>query len=171
MLNHTRDDVMAKTAAEYQRAYRQRKKANVEQHRDHSMEFLRGSLADYRLGIAFGFEESLDAFGVTLPTSSWLEPVQHFHSDGEGERTMSAIDRLEGLAGGFHDAAIELATFINAYKVSEAQRLRAELVEARYETLAEQKTAIAKIAEIDEVIRSLSRRHRIFLPVTGTNVA
>ncbi len=162
---------MAKTAAEIQKAYRQRKKAALSRAQDQSMEFADRSVAEYHSGSPFGFEESFDAFGVPLHTLSWLDPVQRFYSDGVGDKTMSAIERLEGLAGCFHDAAIELATFINGYKVAEAERVRSELVGAKYETPAEQRAAIDKIARIDAVIKSLSRRQRVNLPVIGTNVA
>jgi len=162
---------MAKSAAEYQKAYRERKKAKQEVSRDESLDFLRTPIADYQGDTTFMFEGSLDAFGVSLPTREWVEPIQTFDTWGEGEKTMSALERLEGIAGGFHDAAQELYAFINRYKISEAQRAREELAGAKYETPAAQKAAIAKISRIDEVIRSLSRRQRVYLPVTGTNVA
>jgi hypothetical protein len=161
---------MAKTAAEYQKAYRERKKANVEKSVDQSLKFIRKPLSDYLGEAGFDFEGSLHWYGVDLSTSNWVEAYERVALDG-GREAITPLERLEGLAAGFHDAAVELATFINAYKTEEARSMREELLGTRYETPEAQRAALEKIKQIDAVIEALSRRHRLLLPVIGTNVA
>jgi hypothetical protein len=162
---------VAKTAAEYQKAYRERKKKTMESSDDQSLRYVSRPISEYFSDGSFVFEESLDAFGVPLTTSELAEPVQRFQSMGLGDVEMTAIERLEGLAGAFQDATVELHELINRYKMAEATRAREELVTTRYESSGAQAQAIDEIARIDKVIASLSRKSRLFLPVIGTNVA
>jgi hypothetical protein len=162
---------MARTPAEIQKAYRERKKEKLEESRDESLEFVRSPVSDYLGDTTFGFEGSLDAFGISLHTKEWLDPQQTFETWGDGEKRMTALERLEGIAGGFHDAAQELYAFINGYKIAEARNRREELLDVTYETSEAQRAALEKVTRIDAVIKSLSRERRLMLPVIATNVA
>ncbi|SOE08503.1 hypothetical protein SAMN05877838_0225 [Hoeflea halophila] len=67
------------------------------------------------------FYENLDAFGVDVLGSELNEAKQEFRSEFERDEPLTAMQRAEGLANVFIDAATELAALINAYKLEEIE--------------------------------------------------
>lgn len=65
------------------------------------------------------FYENLDAFGVEIMGSELNEATQEFRSEFQRDEPLTALQRAEGLADVFIDAATELAALINAYKLEE----------------------------------------------------
>jgi hypothetical protein len=138
--------IMAKAPGEYQKTYRQRQKEKLRLEDDASLQFLRRPIGDYVDEASLDFMGRLDAFGVSVAATDWAELMQRFQTS-EGEATMTALQRFEGLAGAFQDAAVELHTFINSYKIREVERVRDVLAAAKYNSPEAQKGGDRKARE------------------------
>lgn len=131
---------MRKTAAEYQREYRERKKAAQKAAPDLTMDFVKGKLSEFessqfRPGYdAFEFVENLVPVGIELDPALFAERATYDVDDLVGaEISMSGkslLERMEALAAIFLGAATELYGTINEFKLSEIEARIAEIEQA-----------------------------------------
>lgn len=132
---------MRKTAAQYQREYRERKKAAQEAAPDLTMDFVKGKLSEFKSsrfgpGAAgqFEFMENLVPVGVELDPALFDEDAAFDVDDLVGaENSLSGkplLDRMEALAALFLDAATELYGTINDFKLSEIDARITEIEQA-----------------------------------------
>lgn len=154
---------MAKSAAEYQRAYRERLKARRELAPDQSFDLVRRPLAEFMDGATLLFDESLDSLGVHID-GRLGDDVQTFRSDGLGPLSMPGLKRLESLAGAFLDAAMELHVLINAYKSQEARDRLAELGDEDIRSSEKRHRALASAVRLDAILAALSKSTRRDFP-------
>jgi hypothetical protein len=155
---------MAKSAAERTRAFRERQREALAKASDRSLTVLRRPLSEYLDGTILELDENLDSLGVELRGTDLREEVQHFRSDGLGDRTMSTLERLTGLAGVFLDAAVELHTLINSYKAEEVRDRIAELEGADLADPEARRKAVAELVELHAMRDRLSKEFRRSLP-------
>lgn len=132
---------MALSAAEKQKRYRERQKLARETGPDLSLTFVKGKLGDFRssqsqpgYGDRFEFIENLVPFGIQLDPSLFDERHIYDVDDLVGpENSLSGrplLERMEGLAAIFLDAASELCRTINEFKLGEIDARIAEIERA-----------------------------------------
>ena len=98
-------------------------------------------------------EENLDALGVRIMGLDFLTAeIQQFESEFVREEPVTALERAEGLVGAFIDAARELSTLVNQYKIEEVDR---QLPGARG----------AKRSQLKQLRKALGKRTSYFFPV------
>jgi hypothetical protein len=89
---------------------------------DQAASYLRRTFPEYLAKRILELDENLDSLGVAIKGSSILhDEEQSFESEGLGRVRMTALERAEGLAGVFLDAAQELHNLINRYKLEEIE--------------------------------------------------
>lgn len=169
-----------KTPAEYQRAYRERQRLAKEQARKEEIQKRTPDLVDDYLKRPFSrflgdrilmFDETLDSLGLGFRDGTSLAETnrQRFWSDGtNGYRNMTSLERAEGLAGVFLDAAHELHDLINEYKLAE---LDARIAETRRDLEADPALKDLAVARLKDIRAALSREFRRRFPeirVKGT---
>lgn len=116
---------MAKSAAERTREYRQRQKEKMREgmlEASKLPDYAKSSFEEFLGKRILELDENLDALGVQVLGSSLNEKKQEFPSEYKRDEPLTALQRAEGLADVFIDAANELAALINAYKLEEVEK-------------------------------------------------
>lgn len=163
---------MAKTAAEYQRAYRERKAELAKQAGDPTDKISARPFSDYVTtdGNWPVIEEVLDCVGVTPP--AFDADVDEQWQEQWGEPYRASIGRAERMVGAFLDAASGLADAIARYKRREVDRAIADLEAADMTVPAVKKKALAEIVRLNRMRDQLDKQVRWSLPqwkTTGEN--
>jgi hypothetical protein len=170
---------MRKTPAEYQRAYRQRQKAAKEQQRKEQLlrrspdavdEYLKRPFSGFVRNRILMFDETLDSLGVGFRKGTALGESnrQRFWSEGDqANRTMTSLERAEGLAGVFLDAARELHELINAYKLEEIEARIAEMERAVEVDPALKKLMLSRLHDTRMALKREFRRSFPEISVKG----
>ena len=114
---------MAKSAAERTREFRERKKAAahaalLESQKPES--YLRRPFSEFAAKQSLMLDENLDAFGIRFD-GDLANEVQDFHSEYHRDEPLTSLQRAIGLVDVFVDAAQELASVINQYKLAEIE--------------------------------------------------
>ncbi|TGS92706.1 hypothetical protein EN814_23990 [Mesorhizobium sp. M2D.F.Ca.ET.171.01.1.1] len=155
---------MAKTSAEYQRAYRQRKAELAKRAGDPTDKVATQPFSEFLAndGNWPVIEEVLDRVGVTPPVfdsdtddqwqEQWEEPYR------------ASIGRAERMVGAFLDAASGLASAIARYKRHEIDRAIADLEASGLNDAASRKAALSQIMRLNRVREQLDRQVRWTLP-------
>ncbi|MBB3566088.1 hypothetical protein [Rhizobium sp. BK491] len=156
---------MVKTAAEYQRAYRERLKAQEKQ----------------TVGVADSafkapFHEFMGDFWNDVTTYlewSGVKEIPDYVADGDTDPDWNpetdgpnrgALGRAERMVGLYLDAASTLADYINRYKVQEINARLAELEVADLSDTQARKQAVADIVRLTKFRDQLSKQVRWTLP-------
>lgn len=146
---------MVKSPAERSREFRERQRAKAREHMTTVAAppaYLRRSFADFLGASSLMLDENLDAFGVHIDGTGLDEDVQRFASQYEHEEPLNSLQRATALVGVFIDAAAELATLINRYKLEEIERAIDAAVEASANLPRGDVEALkASFAEIDKL--------------------
>ncbi|ESY66309.1 MULTISPECIES: hypothetical protein [Mesorhizobium] len=163
---------MAKTAAEYQRAYRERKAELAKQAGDPTDKISKLPFSDYVTtdGNWPVVEEVLDCVGVTPPAFDADDDKQWREEWGEPYR--ASIGRAERMVGAFLDAASGLADAIARYKRKEIDRVIADLEASDMNVPAAKKKALAEIVRLNRIRDQLDKQVRWSLSqwkTTGEN--
>ncbi|ESZ30593.1 hypothetical protein [Mesorhizobium sp. L2C084A000] len=163
---------MAKTAAEYQRAYRERKAELAKQAGDPTDKIAKQPFNEYLPSDRNWpvIEEVLDYVGITPPAFDADDDEQWREEWGEPYR--ASIGRAERMVGAFLDAASGLADAINRYKRKEIERAIADLEAADMTAPAVKKKALAEIVRLNRMRDQLDKQVRWSLPqwkTTGEN--
>src|SRR4051812_48041638 len=115
---------MALSNAEHQRRFRERKKKQREAAPDLSDAIISRPFSEF-IGRdrILELDENLDSLGIRIMGSDFLTAeIQQFESEFIREKPLTALERAEALVGTFIDAANELSTLINQYKLEEIDR-------------------------------------------------
>ncbi|MER8691906.1 hypothetical protein NKI77_18170 [Mesorhizobium opportunistum] len=163
---------MAKTAAEYQRAYRERKAELAKQAGDPTDKISARPFSEYveNDGNWTVIQEVLDCVGVTPPAFGADKDDQWREEWGEPYR--ASIGRAERMVGAFLDAASGLADAIARYKRKEIDRAIADLEASDITAPAIKKKALAEIVRLNRIRDQLDKQVRWSLPqwkTTGEN--
>lgn len=124
---------MALTNAEKVRAYRERKKARARRQVTTVSEtptYLRRPFSEFIAGKSLLLDENLDAFGVQIAGTGFDEEAQEFETQHVRDEPLNSLQRATALVSVFIEAAGELATLINQYKLDEIERAIDDAVEA-----------------------------------------
>lgn len=124
---------MVKSPAERSREFRERQKARAREQVTAVSEtptYLRRSFADFIAGKSPLLDENLDAFGVHIAGTGFDQEVQEFESQHVRDEPLNSLQRATALVSVFIEAAGELATLINQYKLDEIERAIDDAVEA-----------------------------------------
>lgn len=162
---------MAKSSAERVRAYRERKRAEVEASRGKFFappSYLKRSFSKWLGDQTFVSDEALDSLGVSIE-GTWLNSeIQTFPSQFERDEPITALQRAVALAEVFADAAAELSAFVNAYKLEEIERAINEAVVASANLprgdVDALKSSFAEIERLKEIRSNLRKPSRLTLP-------
>lgn len=158
---------MRKTAAQYQREYRERKKAAQKAAPDLTADFVKGKLSEFRSaqfrpgdGDAFEFVPTLVPLGIELDAAVFDESATYDVDDLVGaESSMSGkplLERMEALAGIFLDAATELYGTINEFKLAEIDARIAEIEQADLSDPEAKAKALQDIVTLQGIRASLA---------------
>lgn len=163
---------MAKTPAEYQRAYRARKAEQAKQLGDPTDQIAKRPFNEYlpEDGNWSTAQESLGCVGVEAPTFD--ADTDDDWDEEWGVPYRASIGRAERMVGAFLDAATELAGIINRYKRREIEARIADLEAADLTDPAVRRQALADIARLTRMSDQLEKQVRWTLPqftVTGEN--
>ncbi|MCW7546276.1 hypothetical protein N7I30_21115 [Aurantimonas litoralis] len=166
---------MAKTQAEYQREYRERKKAERKTLPDETAGFIRGSFSDYFIrersnhNAGWEYAEETCAYaGVELPsfeTDEWPE----FGTYGLASHDMEnrgALSKAEMLVGALSDALSVLTAKLNHFKIEEVEARIAELETADLSDPLAKKQALREIVRLTKIRDRLGKEVRLAFPVT-----
>jgi hypothetical protein len=158
---------MAKSAAQRTREHRQRQKEKMREgllEATKLPEYANTSFEEFVGNRSLEFYENLDAFGVQVFGSELNEEQQDFQTEFERDHPLTALQRAEGLADVFIDAATELAALINTYKleeietaISDAEVRSANLPRGDVQAL---KSSFAKIERLKAIQAQLQRPTR-----------
>ncbi len=152
---------MRKTAAEYQKEYRARKKAAKNSAPDISRGFVQRPISDFRSNLfspgldRFEFIENFVPFGLQFPEGFFDEKHTYDVDDLVGAELRFSgrplLERLEGLAGAFLDAAMELHQTINEFKLAEIDARISEIENADLSEPEARAKALRDIVALQEV--------------------
>jgi hypothetical protein len=163
---------MAKTAAEYQRAYRERKADLAKQAGDPTDQISTRPFSDYVTtdGNWAVIEEVLDYVGVTPP--AFIADNDEQWREQWGEPYRASIGRAERMVGAFLDAASGLAHTIARYKRKEIDQAISNLEASDMTLPAIKRKALAEIVRLNRIRDQLDKQVRWSLPqwkTTGEN--
>ncbi|ASP68312.1 hypothetical protein [Sinorhizobium meliloti] len=158
---------MAKSAAEYQRAYRERKAEQAKLAGDPS-----DQIADRRF---FEYVSDDGNYQEVLNYLEWAginpDAVPHFDTDDDPEHDpendgpyRGSIGRAERMVGMLLDAASELAAIINRYKRKEISDQIEEIETSDLSDPDARKQALADIVRLQKMLDQLEKRVRWTLP-------
>ncbi|GEM_PF-3250010 len=154
---------MRKTAAEYQREYRERKRKAKMAAPDLAMEFVKRPLSETRPSDGddpYSFVEYLVPVGLQFPDGFFDERASYDVDSLVGaESSMSGrplLDRMEALAGIFLDAATELYSTINEFKLGEIDARIAEIEQADLSDPEAKAKALQDIVTLQGIRASLA---------------
>ncbi|WP_193337179.1 hypothetical protein [Devosia beringensis] len=154
---------MRKTPAEYQREYRERKKAARKAAPDLAMEFIRTPFSETTPSDSddpFEFVEYFVPFGLQFPEGFFDENAQYDVDDLVGTdvslSSESLLERMEGLAGVFLTAADELYRKINDFKLAEIDARIAEVEQSELSDPAAKAKALRDIVTLQDIRSQLS---------------
>lgn len=169
---------MALTAAEKQKAYRDRKIAEQRAARDATHPYLKRTFSEYAEQHAgfTDFELPLWTAGIEAPTFFDERGPEHFVIQDATQgledpfgHAQGAIGRAEVIINCLIDAAIELGVAVNSYKRREIETRLAEL--ARSEPAdADRETTIQEAVKLNKILDQLDKQVRRSFPqwkVTG----
>lgn len=156
---------MVKTAAEYQRAYRERLKAQERQ---------AVAVADDAFKAPF-HEFMADFWNDVMTYVEWsgVKEIPDYVADGDTDPDWSpetdgpnrgALGRAERMVGLYLDAATTLAGYVNRYKVQEINARIAEFEAVDLAAPETRKQAVADIVRLTKFRDQLSKQARISLP-------
>jgi hypothetical protein len=154
---------MAKTAAEYQRAYRERKAEQAKLAGDPTDVIKKTTFdlafqqADFSVADA-----SLASVGIDAPTFDADTDDQWLAEWGIPYR--GSIGRAERMVGAFLDAATELSTIINAYKRKEIADRIQEIETSDLSDPNTRKQALADIVRLQKMLEQLDKQVRWTFP-------
>ena len=160
---------MAKTAAEYQKAYRERKKKQAKLAGDPTDVIASRTFSDYIQEDFNSYQSEvhypLEWSGISpdaLPTfESDEDPEYDAQTDGSYR---GSIGRAERMVGMYSSAATGLAGLINHYKRAEIDRAIAALEKADLSDPAERKRALGEMARLAKMRAQLDKNVRLTIP-------
>ena len=169
---------MAMSNAEKVRRYRERKKAAKDAAPDLTAEFVKGKLSKFRssqfrpgYGHAFEFVENAVALGLEFPEGFFSEHYTYDVDDLVGaENSLSGkslLVRMEALAGLFLDAASELYTTINSFKLEQIDARISEIERADLSNAKAKAKALQDIVTLRDIKSNLEGKtfRRIFAEI------
>lgn len=145
---------MTRKSAERVRRMRERRKELLKTLPDQTQEYAQHGFAAFIGEDSLIFEEPLDRLGVRI--EGLHDEEFTYHSDSaQGTVSMPALNRATALVGVLIDAATELASLVNAFKLKELDR---KIEEIRVSDMSdpEQRQAL-----LDEMVRLAELRKKL----------
>lgn len=166
---------MAKTAAEYQREYRERKREERKALPDETADFVRRPFSDFfsqegdkqNAGWEHA-EESCAYAGIELPSfekDEWPE-FDTYDLGYSGIENRGALSKAELLVGALSDALSVLTAKLNRFKIEEVEARISELESADLSDPAAKKQALREIVRLNKIRDRLGKEVRLAFPVT-----